>query len=110
MHKPTLLCSAAFGVGCETAAVLLITAGDIPDRMRSDASFAALCGTSPIEASSGPRVRHYLNRGGNRQANNALWRIAMVRMKTDDRAKAYAERRKAEGKTPREILRCLKRS
>ena len=77
--------------------------------MRSEASFAALCGTSPVEASSGATVRHRLNRGGNRQANNALWRIAMIRMRIDDRTIEYAARRRAEGKTRREIIRCLKR-
>ena len=77
--------------------------------MRSEASFAALCGTSPIEASSGTTVRHRLNRGGNRQANNALWRIAMTRLRVDERTIAYAQRRRAQGKTTREILRCLKR-
>ena len=102
--NPALL--STHGVGPETAACLLIAAGDNPDRMRNDASFAALCGASPVEASSGRIVRHRLNRGGNRQANNALWRIAMVRLSTDERTKAYAERRKAEGKTPRETLRC----
>ena len=77
--------------------------------MRSEASFAALCGTSPIEASSGRTVRHRLNRSGNRLANNALWRIAMVRLRCDERSIDYARRRRAEGKTRREIVRCLKR-
>ena len=77
--------------------------------MRSEASFAALCGASPIEASSGPRVRHRLNRGANRQANNALWRIATVRLRVHERSIDYAARRRAEGKTRREIIRCLKR-
>ena len=97
------------GVGAEVASALLVAAGDNPQRMRSEASFAALCGTSPIEASSGPRVRHRLNRGANRQANNALWRIAMVRLRFDERSIDYAARRRAEGKTRREIIRCLKR-
>ena len=105
--NPALL--GACGVGAETAAALLVAAGDNPERLRSEASFAALCGTSPIEASSGPTVRHRLNRGGNRQANNALWRIAMVRLRVDERSIAYAARLTAEGKTRREILRCLKR-
>ena len=105
--NPALI--AACGVGPETAATLLTAAGDNPHRMRSEATFAALCGTSPVEASSGPRVRHRLNRGGNRNANNALWRIAMVRMRVDERTIAYAQRRRAEGKTPRETLRCVKR-
>ena len=97
------------GVGAEVASALLVAAGDNPQRMRSEASFAALCGASPIEASSGPRVRHRLNRGANRQANNALWRIAMVRLRFDERSIDYAARRRAEGKTRREIIRCLKR-
>ena len=105
--NPALL--GACGVGAETAAALLVAAGDNPERLRSEASFAALCGTSPIEASSGPTVRHRLNRGGNRQANNALWRIAMVRLRVDERSIAYAARLTAEGKTRREILRCPKR-
>ncbi len=104
---PALL--AAPGVGPEVAAALLVAAGDNPDRLRSEASFAALCGASPIEASSGRTVRHRLNRGGDRQANNALWRIATVRLRNDERTQAYAARRRAEGKTDREILRCLKR-
>ena len=105
--NPALL--AARGVGVEVASTLLVAAGDNPERMRSEASFAALCGTSPIEASSGRTVRHRLNRSGNRLANNALWRIAMVRLRCDERSIAYARRRRAEGKTRREIVRCLKR-
>ena len=101
---PALL--AAYGVGCETAAVLLIAAGDNPHRLRSEASFAALCGASPIEASSGKVVRHRLNRGGRRQADKALWRIASTRMLHDPRTKEYARNRTAEGRTRREILRC----
>jgi len=77
--------------------------------MSSEASFAALCGASPVEASSGRLVRHRLNRGGNRQANQALWRIVMVRLNCDPATQAYAARRRAEGKTDREIIRCLKR-
>ena len=100
---------AAPGVGPQVAAALLVTAGDDPDRLRSEASFAALCGVSPIEASSGRTVRHRLNRGGDRQANNVLWRIAMVRLRVDQRTIDYAQRRQAQGKTRREILRCLKR-
>ena len=105
--NPALL--AARGVGVEVASTLLVAAGDNPERMRSEASFAALCGTSPIEASSGRTVRHRLNRSGNRLANNALWRIAMVRLRCDERSIDYARRRRAEGKTRREIVRCLKR-
>ena len=105
--NPALL--AARGVGAEVAATLLIAAGDNPERMSGEAAFAALCGASPVEASSGRTVRHRLNRGGDRQANNALWRIAMVRLRCDERTIAYAARRTAEGKTRRDIIRCLKR-
>jgi transposase len=99
----------AKGVGPDVAAILLTAAGDNPERMKSEAAFAALCGSSPVEASSGKVVRHRLNRGGNRQANHALWRMAMVRMTTDDATKNYFVRRRAEQKTDREIIRCLKR-
>jgi hypothetical protein len=105
--NPALL--GARGVGPETAAALLIAAGDNPERMHSEASFAALCGTSPVEASSGKTTRHRLNRGGNRDANNALWRIVMVRLICDPATQAYRDRRKAEGLSNREIIRCLKR-
>ena len=105
--NPALL--AASGVGANVAAALLIAAGDNPGRMRSEASFAALCGACPSEASSGTTVRHRLNRGGDRHANNALWRIATVRLSCDQRSRDYAARRRAEGKTRREIVRCLKR-
>ncbi len=100
---------AAKGIGPDTAAILLIAAGDNPQRLQSDASFAALCGASPVEASSGKITRHRLNTGGNRQANHALWRIAMVRLSTDPATRAYAQRRHTEGKTRRETIRCLKR-
>lgn len=105
--NPALL--GACGVGAEVAAALLVAAGDNPQRMRTEASFAALCGASPIEASSGTVTRHRLNRGGDRHANNALWRIAMVRLSFDERTIAYAQRRRAQGKTRRETIRCLKR-
>jgi len=105
--NPALL--GAVGVGFDVAATLLVAAGDNPERMKTEASFAALCAASPVEASSGKIVRHRLNQGGNRQANNALWRIAMVRLSCDPRTRDYAARRRAEGKTEREILRCLKR-
>jgi len=104
---PALL--AARGVGPEVASALLIAAGDNPGRLRTEASFAALCGASPVEASSGQVTRHRLNRAGNREANNALWRIAMVRLTCDQRTRDYAARRRAEGKTDREVIRCLKR-
>ena len=105
--NPALL--AAPGIGPETAATLLVTAGDNPHRLTSEASFAALCGATPIQASSGQTIRHRLNRGGDRQANQALWRITMVRLRIDPRTIEYAQRRQAEGKTRREIIRCLKR-
>lgn len=98
-----------FGVGPQTAATLLSVAGDNPERLRNESALAALCGVNPKEASSGKQVRHRLNRGGNRAANNALWTIAMVRMRSDPRTKAYVERRTAEGKSLKEIQRCLKR-
>lgn len=97
------------GVGGDVAALLLIAAGDNPERLHSESAFAAMCGVCPIEASSGQIVRHRLNRGGNRSANHAIWRIAMVRMTCDQRTKDYVDRRRAEGKTNREIIRCLKR-
>ena len=105
--NPALL--AAPGVGPESAATLLVTAGDNPERMASEASFAALCGASPVQASSGRVVRHRLNRGGDRQANRALWRIATNRMRWNQPTIEYVQRRKTEGKTRREIIRCLKR-
>lgn len=105
--NPALL--AAHGVGPEVAATLLVTAGSNPNRMGSEAAFAALCGASPVEASSGKVTRHRLNSGGDRQANNALWRIVLVRMSSDARTQAYVARRTLEGKSKREIIRCLKR-
>jgi transposase len=98
-----------FGVGPQTASTLLITAGDNPTRLHSEAALAALCGTSPLQASSGKIQRHRLNRGGNRQANNALWTIAMVRMRSDARTRDYVARRTSEGLSKKEIHRCLKR-
>jgi transposase len=97
------------GVGLQVASTLLTTLGDNPARLRSEASFAALCGASPVDASSGKQRRHRLNRGGDRQANSALWRIVFVRMTHDPRTKAYVAKRTAEGKTTNEIIRCLKR-
>jgi transposase len=100
---------AARGVGVDVAAILLTAAGDDPSRIRDEAAFASLCGVSPVEASSGKTSRHRLNRSGNRQANHALWRIVLVRRGTDPRTRAYVERRRSEGKSDREITRCLKR-
>lgn len=98
-----------FGVGPQTAAVLLSTAGDNPERLKNEAALAALCGVSPLPASSGKTVRHRLNRGGNRSANNALWTITMVRMRGDPKTQSYVVRRSAEGLSSKEIQRCLKR-
>jgi transposase len=100
---------ALHGVGPDTASTLLITAGDNPERLTSERSFAALTGSSPIPASSGKTDRHRLNRGGDRQANAALWRIAVVRMGTDERTQKYVTRRISEGKSKIEAIRCLKR-
>lgn len=97
------------GVGPDTAAALLITAGDNPHRLRSEAAFAALCGTNPIPASSGKITRHRLNRGGDRQANAALHRAVVTRIHWHEPTQAYVARRTAEGKTKAEIMRCLKR-
>jgi transposase len=96
-------------IGTDHAATLLLVAGDNPERLGSEASFASLCGVSPIEASSGKVVRHRLNRGGDRDANRALHMICMVRMGMDGRTREYVARRTQEGKSKREILRCLKR-
>jgi transposase len=96
-------------LGTHHAATLLVVAGDNPERLRSEASFASLCGVSPIEASSGKVVRHRLNRGGNRDANRALHMICVVRMGSDKRTREYVARRSAEGKSKWEIMRCLKR-
>lgn len=100
---------AAKGIGTETAAVLLMAAGDNPERLRSEAAFAHLCGAAPIPASSGNTVRHRLNRRGNREANWALYIIVVGRLRTDERTRRYAAKRAAEGKTKAEIIRCLKR-
>jgi transposase len=97
------------GIGTENAATLLIVAGDNPKRLKSEASFASLCGVAPIEASSGKVVRHRLNRGGNREANRALYMICLARMRRDRRTKEYVARRTMQGKSKREIIRCLKR-
>jgi transposase len=97
------------GVGPDVAAKLLITAGDNPERMRNEVAFAALCGASPLDASSGKQQRHRLNRGGDRRANNALWTIAMVRLSNDPRTQDYAKRRTRERLTKGEIIRCHKR-
>jgi transposase len=97
------------GVGTDVAGALLAAAGDNPGRLHSEASFAALCGASPIEASSGRSQRHRLNRGGDRQANSALYTVVLNRLSWDDRTRAYMARRTAEGKSKKEAIRCLKR-
>jgi transposase len=96
-------------IGTHHAATLLVVAGDNPQRLGKEASFASLCGVSPVEASSGKVVRHRLNRGGNRDANRALHMICVVRMGVDRRTREYVARRTAEGKSKWEIMRCLKR-
>ena len=97
------------GVGTDSAGEFIVAAGENPDRLRSESSFAMLCGACPIPASSGKTQRHRLNRGGNRQANSALHIVVLSRMRTDPRTKKYVERRITEGRTKREIMRCLKR-
>jgi transposase len=97
------------GVGVDVAAQFLVTAGDNPERLGSESSFAMLCGACPIPASSGKVSHHRLNRGGNRQANAALHVVVLVRMHRDERTKAYVKRRVAEGLSKRDIIRCLKR-
>jgi transposase len=97
------------GVGTQTASALIAAVGDNPERIRTEAGFAALCGVSPVDCSSGKQERHRLNRGGDRQANSALWRIVTNRIQYDSRTRAYVDKRTAQGKTRKEIIRCLKR-
>jgi transposase len=104
---PSLL--VVHGLGPDGAAVLLVAAGDNPERIRSEAAWAHLCGVAPIPASSGKTIRHRLNRGGNRQANSVLYQIVICRMSTDPRTRGYVTRRRAEGRTTGEIVRILKR-
>jgi len=104
---PQLL--AVFGVGVDTAAALLVTAGDNPGRLRSEAAWAHLCGTAPIPASSGKVTRYRFNRGGDRQANRALWGIVITRLRNDPRTRADMARRLAEGRSKPEVIRVLKR-
>jgi transposase len=105
--NPALL--ALNGVGPDVAGQLLVTAGENPHRLRSEAAFAMLCGAAPLPASSGRTQRHRLNRGGDRQANAALYRIVFSRLRWDPRTRAYAQRRTAEAMSKKEIIRCLKR-
>jgi transposase len=97
------------GVGVDTASTLLVTAGDNPGRIRSEAAWAHLCGVAPIQASSGKVTRVRLDRGGDRQANSALWGVVITRLRSDPRTKAYMERRLKEGRSKPEIIRVLKR-
>jgi transposase len=107
--SPTPRLLALVGVGTEVAGQLLTTAGANPQRMRSEAAFAHLCGVAPIPASSGKTIRHRLNRGGDRGANNALYTVVLSRMRCDPRTRAYFDRRTAEGLSKNDIIRCLKR-
>ena len=97
------------GVGADVAGQLLVTAGENTDRIHSEAAFAMLCGVAPIPASSGKTHRHRLNRGGDRRANAALYRIVLCRLRWDPRTQAYMRRRTAEGLSKKDIIRCLKR-
>ena len=97
------------GLGPDTAGALLVAAGDNPHRLRNEATFAHLCGASPLDASSGKQLRHRLNRGGDRQANAALWRIVITRLASDPKTRHYVERRCKDGLTKTEAIRCLKR-
>jgi transposase len=106
--RPDLL--AIRGVGAESAAQLLSTCGDNPDRLTSEAAFASLCGVSPVPASSGRTKRHRLSRGADRQANRALYMIVITRMGHDLRTRSYVARRTAEGLSTKEIIKCLKRT
>lgn len=101
--------SALFGVGPDSAGQLLTTAGDNPDRLGSDPALAHLCGAAPIEASSGQTTRHRLNRGGDRQANRALYIVVLTRLRYDEATQAYLQRRTQQGLSKKEIIRCLKR-
>jgi transposase len=99
----------AHGMAAGTAAEMLLLVGDNPERIRSEAALAKLCGACPIPASSGQTHRHRLNRGGNRQANAALYRVVIVRMRGHQPTLDYVRRRTVEGKSKSEIIRCLKR-
>jgi transposase len=94
-----------YGVGPDTAALLLIAAGDHPERLRSEAAWAHMCAVAPIPASSGKTRRQRLNRGGNREANHALWRIVITRMSAHPATRAYVQRRTAEGLSKKDIIR-----
>lgn len=104
---PELL--ARHGVGPDSAAVILVAAGDNPERLRSESAFARLCGVAPLDASSGLHIQHHLSRAGNRQANAALHSIVLTRMVSHPNTRTYVARRRAQGRTSLEIMRCLKR-
>ncbi len=106
-HAPEIL--EVNGVGAVVASQLLVTFGDNPERMTGEAAFAALAGVAPVPASSGKTNRHRLSRGGDRQANSALYRIVLVRMSKDKRTRDYVAKRTQEGLSKKEIIRCLKR-
>ena len=106
-HAPGLL--ALYGCGTYVAAVLSVTAGDRPERIRSEAAWAHMCGTAPIPAASGKVFRYRLNRGGNRQANSALHTIVLTRMGHHEPTRTYVDRRRVEGRSTNEIMRSLKR-
>ncbi|MGZ4660173.1 MAG: IS110 family RNA-guided transposase [Arthrobacter sp.] len=107
IHAPML--RDLHGVGTEVASQLLVTVGDNPERIGTEAQFAALVGVAPVPASSGKTTRHRLSRGGDRQANKAIHHVALVRMRNDTRTKTYVARRRQQGKNSKEIIRCLKR-
>ena len=107
MAAPALV--SIFGIGPDTAAAILVAAGSNPERLHSEAAFASLCGVSPVPASSGKTNRHRLNRGGDRQANAALYRLVLVRLSHDLRTRDYMNRRTGEGMSKTEVIRCLKR-
>jgi transposase len=99
-----------YGAGVDTAAIFCVAAGDNPQRVRSEAAWAHLCAVAPLEATSGKVTRrHRLNRGGNRHANHALWRIVFTRLGSDPRTRTYVARRLDEGRSRPEIIRILKR-
>ena len=106
-HAPEIL--EINGVGVVVASQLLVTFGDNPERMTNEASFAALAGVAPVPASSGKTTRHRLSRGGDRQANNALHRVVLSRMKWEPRTREYVAKRTEEGMSKKEVIRCLKR-
>ena len=107
MAAPALV--SIFGIGPDTAAAILVAAGSNPERLHSEAAFASLCGVSPVPASSGKTNRHRLNRGGDRQANAALYRVVLVRLSHGLRTRDYMNRRTGEGMSKTEVIRCLKR-